>query len=161
MTVEWDLIELFDDEMVVLMDYVFECYVRIVGLFGMFELCVEMVVVFSELGVDEIVCFIDFGLDDDIVFGGFAQLDELWWRCAVGLVVLEGEFDDGVDDGLDDGLDYGIVVQIGWYGVTHLQCTLLLVQVVVVGLGGIEVLVSLDELLLGGEVLLLVLVDWI
>ena len=147
---ERNLAELTDDEMAAIMDHAFERYVRSAGLFGTPESCTEVVDGLRAIGVDEIACLIDFGLDGDTVLAGLHQLDELRRRCAGSEPVALAASDEAEEH---DDAEYDLVSQVRRHGVTHLQCTPSLAQVVAATPEGLDALASLDKLLLGGEAL--------
>lgn len=143
---ERGLDDLSDDDMNAMMEHAFERYLHSAGLFGAPDDCVAMVDGLSDLGVDEIACLIDFGLDTDTVLDGLGHLDRLRRHY-----VLEPP--DGSDAGSDSGSDYALVSQVARHGVTHLQGTPSLAQVIAATPEGLDALASLNMLLLGGEAL--------
>ena len=147
-TMEGGLDALSNDDMNAMMEHAFERYLHSAGLFGAPDDCVAMVDGLSDLGVDEIACLIDFGLDTDTVLDGLGHLDRLRRHY-----VVESADDSDSASGSDSDSDYALVSQVARHGVTHLQGTPSLAQVIAATPEGMDALASLHMLLLGGEAL--------
>ena len=129
--------ELSADEQQELYDFAFERYFESSGLMGSVEKCARLVVSLRGLGVDEIACLIDFGVATDTVIAHLPYIDRL--QNFVGQQVPEDD-DDLVSD-------------IAKYAITHLQCTPSLASTIPMLADQPDALVSLRQLLVGGEAL--------
>jgi natural product biosynthesis luciferase-like monooxygenase protein len=68
--------ELTDAERTEVLDFAFERYYRMSGLFGTPETCSERILELEKAGVNEVACLIDFGVDTKSVLKG---LNALYW----------------------------------------------------------------------------------
>ena len=153
-TVEPGLDALSDDDMNAMMEHAFERYLHTAGLFGAPDDCMAMVDGLSALGVDEIACLIDFGLDTDTVLDGLGHLDRLRRQYVVEPPDGSAAGPDSLtDSGSELASDFSLVSQVARHGVTHLQGTPSLAQVIAATPEGLDALASLHMLLLGGEAL--------
>jgi natural product biosynthesis luciferase-like monooxygenase protein len=132
--------QLSDAEMQAIMDHAFERYFQSSGLFGTPEMCLEMIDRMKGIGVDEIACLIDFGVDSDSVLESLRFLNEVRERSNPESV--RGQ-----------PVDHSIPTQLGRHGVTHLQCTPTLAQMLASELESLRALRPLRKLLIGGEAL--------
>ncbi len=57
------------------LEFSFEKYFHVAGLFGSYEKCLDMVDKVEEIGVDEIACLIDFGVEEDMVLRSLEKLN--------------------------------------------------------------------------------------
>ena len=130
--------DLTPEEETALMGAAFERYFKTHGLFGTPESCGGMIDTLKEIGVDEIACLIDFGVDQDIVLESLAQLDALRVRSNAPAAVPD---------------DFPIGLQLKRHGVTHLQCTPSLAQVLLLDDDNAAAFANLRCLMLGGEAL--------
>ena len=128
---------LSDEDMEALLDHAFDRYFETSGLFGSVEDGLEMVARLREIGVDEVACLIDFGVDADTVLEGLKHLALLRERASVVAAPVP----------------LSIPELIEAHGVTHMQCTPSLAQMLVLEPQGRAALSSLDTLLVGGEAL--------
>ncbi|HEX3695821.1 MAG TPA: MupA/Atu3671 family FMN-dependent luciferase-like monooxygenase [Polyangia bacterium] len=141
--------ELTAEEDEALMAHAFERYFETSGLFGTPERCLRMVDKLRAVGVDEIACLIDFGVDADVVLDSLRFLDQVRARANQPPAATITSASSVGDD--DD--DPSVAALIRRYGVTHLQCTPSLAQVLLDDPATADALGHLDKLLLGGEAL--------
>jgi natural product biosynthesis luciferase-like monooxygenase protein len=132
-----DFEALSPDEFDALLDYSFERYFEMSGLFGDFARTVEMVDRLKGIGVDEIACLIDFGVDDDLTLTHLHHLNRL--RRLTSTPRVEGR--------------QSVAALIERHGVTHLQCTPSMASIFVAGDDSRAALGRLQCLLVGGEAL--------
>jgi natural product biosynthesis luciferase-like monooxygenase protein len=145
--------ELTPEENEALMAHAFERYFDTSGLFGTPEHCLTLIDKLRAVGVDEIACLIDFGVDADRVLDSLRYLDQL--RVLANQANQANQAAPGLqneDSGGDDD-DPSVAVLIRRHGVTHLQCTPSLAQVLLDDPATADALGQLDHLLLGGEAL--------
>lgn len=115
--------------------YAFDRYFEVNGLFGTPETCLGMVELLREAGVDEIASLIDFGVETEDVIRSFELLKQLKERSNEQIA------------------DFSIPAQIRRYGVTHLQCTPSMAQMLVSDAESRSALGRLRCLMVGGEAL--------
>ncbi len=127
-----------------LMAVAFERYFRTHGLFGTPESCAQMIDTLKGIGVDELACLIDFGVDEDTVLRNLESLNRL------------RELSNAPAAATDD---FPITTQLRTHGVTHLQCTPSLAQVLLLDSANRDAFAGLRCLMLGGEALPEVLAD--
>jgi natural product biosynthesis luciferase-like monooxygenase protein len=127
-----------------LMAVAFERYFRTHGLFGTPESCAEMIETLKRIGVDEAACLVDFGVDEETVLANLDQLNRLRELSNAPAAA---------------SADFPISVQLRTHGVTHLQCTPSLAQVLLLDSDNSGAFAGLRCLLLGGEALPEVLAD--
>jgi len=116
-----------------LLDHAFERYFEHGGLFGSLDTCASAVDRFRAAGVDEIACLIDFGVAADRVLAALEPLARLRERSAAA--------------------QPSIADTLTAHGVTHLQCTPSLAELLVAEPAGRAALGRLRHLLVGGEAL--------
>jgi natural product biosynthesis luciferase-like monooxygenase protein len=135
--------ELFRDlsaaDLDALLDHSFERYFETGGLFGSIDTCVAIVERLRAAGVDEIACLIDFGVPADQVLSSLEALAAVRRRVA-------GPRHDG-------STEPPVSEAIARYGVTHLQCTPSMAEMLVADTAGAAALGRLRHLLVGGEAL--------
>ncbi|MFD1952571.1 MupA/Atu3671 family FMN-dependent luciferase-like monooxygenase [Sphingomonas arantia] len=129
-----DLAGLDDDEMAALLDHAFTRYHDTGGLFGTPAHCLAMVDRVRAAGVDEIACLIDFGVPAQTVLDHLPALDRLR-QLAID----------------PPQLDQSPVALMLRHGVTHLQCTPSLAQMLVADDAAAPALARLDMMMVGGE----------
>ncbi|HEY4033886.1 MAG TPA: AMP-binding protein, partial [Ktedonobacteraceae bacterium] len=105
------------------------------GLLGTLSTYLATVERLKEMDVDEVACLVDFGIDEDAVLGSLHELDKLRQYSNTNKPVET------------------ISGQIRRLGITHLQCTPSLADMVVLEPEALSALGSLQKLLLGGEAL--------
>jgi natural product biosynthesis luciferase-like monooxygenase protein len=132
-----DLGSLDEDEMDGILEFAFERYFNDSGLFGTVEDAIERVKEVKAIGVTEVACLIDYGIDVDLVLEGLKPLAK---------VVAASNQD--VADG-----DYSIAAQIARHGVTHLQCTPSMAQMLTMNDEARTALSQIKHMMVGGEAL--------
>ncbi len=134
-----ELSDISQEETDALLDHAFERYFETSGLFGTPEDNVALVARLSALGVDEIGCLVDFGVDNQTVIEHLPQIARL----------REMVLND--TKSAQDVPERALHALMARHGVTHLQCTPSLLQV----LAGDELsrprLQALKHLMVGGE----------
>jgi len=131
-----DLAQLAPEELEGLLEYSFERYFETSALFGTPERCAEMLRRVSALGVDEVACLIDFGVETGLALAHLEPLNQLRERCAGSPGAARGA---------------SIPELIRRHGVTHLQCTPSLANLLVADSETRAALASLATLCIGGE----------
>ncbi|MFE1229702.1 MupA/Atu3671 family FMN-dependent luciferase-like monooxygenase [Streptomyces sp. NPDC058745] len=151
MGVDIDPRNIGEDDLDALLNHSFDRYVHTSGLFGTPEDCLELVDRLSEIGVDEVACLVDFGIDADHVLDGLVSLDRL--RRLVEAGTEEETTSDGGATADDAPAEATLAELVGRHGVTHLQCTPSLAQLMLDDPTGDarRALGALDVLLVGGE----------
>ncbi|MET0251097.1 MAG: MupA/Atu3671 family FMN-dependent luciferase-like monooxygenase [Novosphingobium sp.] len=129
------LADLTPEETDALLDHAFERYFDTSGLFGTPESCVELVRLLRDKGVDEVGCLVDFGISTDAVLDNLPALNRLRQMIAADA------------DGSESTLD----TLMARHGVTHLQCTPSLLQVLAGDPAARARLAKLRHLMIGGE----------
>ncbi len=132
---EIELSGLSDDETDALLEHAFDRYFETSGLFGTPEDCLPLIRSLRAIGVDEIGCLIDFGVETDTVLASLPALDRLR-----RLAVADAE---EAEHSLPDLMEQ--------HGVTHLQCTPSLLNVLASDVAARPQLARLRRLMVGGE----------
>lgn len=156
--------DLTEEEMDSLLDFAFERYFRTSGLFGTPEDCLETLDRVRRAGVDEIGCLIDFGVEEDTVLEHLEPLARLRELAAGEDREIGDESSTASRAGADstavgrpspdpDGAAFRLPGEIERHGVTHLQTTPSTARLLLADAETREALASLDQILLGGEVL--------
>ena len=127
---------LSDGDQAALLDHAFNRYFEHGALFGSIDTCAAMVERLRDAGVDEIACLIDFGVPTERALAGLVDLARLRTRVAS-----------------PPGVERSIAESIVEYGITHLQCTPSLAELILAEPGGAAALGRLRHLLVGGETL--------
>ena len=135
--------QLSETELEGLLDFAFERYFEMSGLFGTPQTCLRLVRKLKAANVDELACLIDFGVDSDEVL---CHLDHL--------NVLRGL----ANPPRRAGRRYRIPEALEEHAVTHLQCTPSMAQMMLMHDETRRALGSPRHLLIGGEGLPLELV---
>lgn len=130
-----DLADLSTEETEALLDHAFERYFDTSGLFGTVEDCAQIVERLRGIGVDEIGCLIDFGIDTDTALGSLPLLNRVRQRVSDATGVQEMSLPD----------------LIARHGVTHLQCTPSLAQMLTADEASRRQLGALRRMMVGGE----------
>ncbi|MEX3315952.1 MupA/Atu3671 family FMN-dependent luciferase-like monooxygenase [Sulfitobacter sp. PS-8MA] len=136
---EIDLDGLAPDEMDAILEFAFQRYFNDSGLFGTVADGLARAEQLKRIGVDEIACLIDYGIPTDKVMAGLEPLAEVLRRANAGGALAED--------------DHSIAAQIVRHGVTHLQCTPSMAQMMVMNDEARGALASVQALLIGGEAL--------
>ncbi|WP_395334428.1 MupA/Atu3671 family FMN-dependent luciferase-like monooxygenase [Novosphingobium sp. BL-8H] len=121
-----------------LLEHAFARYFETSGLFGTPEDNLDLIARLSAIGVDEVGCLIDFGVAVDTVIEHLPVLDRLRAR-------VQGR------QGGQDLADTPLHELMARHGVTHLQCTPSLLQVLAGDPSARPALAALHRLMVGGE----------
>lgn len=140
-----DLEGLSQDELDAILEFAFQRYFNDSGLFGTVADGVARVEQLKRIGVDEVACLIDYGIEPSVVMEGLKPLAEV-----LALTNKAG--------GLDED-DHSLAAQIIRHGVTHLQCTPSMAQMLVANDEARMALGRVKHLMVGGEALPGTLVD--
>lgn len=130
-----DLSDLTAEETDALLEHAFERYFETSGLFGTVEDGVALVERLRAIGVDEIGCLIDFGVATDTALASLPLLDAVRQRM--------GQASEAQEMSLPD--------LIAHHGVTHLQCTPSLAQMLTADPASRQSLGALQRIMVGGE----------
>ncbi|MET0588166.1 MAG: AMP-binding protein, partial [Novosphingobium sp.] len=130
-----DLAGLGDEELDALLEHSFNRYFETSGLFGTPEDCLPLIRLLSEIGVNEIGCLIDFGIATDTVLESLPALNRLRQLSVADASEVESTLPELMAE----------------HGVTHLQCTPSLLNVLVSDGAARPQLTSLKRLMVGGE----------
>jgi natural product biosynthesis luciferase-like monooxygenase protein len=128
-----------EEQLEMLLSHAFNRYFQSSALFGTPETCLRMIDQLKGIGVDEVGCLIDFGVDYEAVMSSLHHLDVLRERSR--------QRDES------DPQDFSLPAQISNHGVTHLQLTPSLAQMLVAQTDLKDALADVKKLLVGGEVL--------
>jgi natural product biosynthesis luciferase-like monooxygenase protein len=131
-----------EEDLEAFVDHAFERFFDFNGLLGTPETCASMVETLKAIGVDELACLIDFGISFEGVMEGLQQLDRVRQRSNRPLTQAAAESGPAT-----------LSQQILEQGVTHLQCTPAMAQLLLAESAGAEALASLRKLFVGGDVL--------
>ncbi|MFT3965608.1 MAG: LLM class flavin-dependent oxidoreductase [Sphingobium sp.] len=130
-----ELADLSAEETDALLDHAFERYYETSGLFGTAGDCAAMAERLRAAGVDEIACLIDFGVAADRVLDSLPLLDGVRRRV----------------QGAADGVERSLPDLIAHHGVTHLQCTPSLAQMLTADPASRAALGRVRRMMVGGE----------
>ena len=136
---EVNLEDLSEDEMEGILEFAFQRYFNDSGMFGTVADGLARAEQLKRIGVDEIACLIDYGIDTAAVMDGLTPLAE----------VLAGA---NKESALGDD-DFSLAAQIVRHGVTHLQCTPSMAQMLVTNEEALMALGRVKHLMIGGEAL--------
>ncbi|MEE4453637.1 MupA/Atu3671 family FMN-dependent luciferase-like monooxygenase [Novosphingobium resinovorum] len=134
-----ELSDISEEETDALLDHAFERYFETSGLFGTPEDNVALVHRLSAIGVDEIGCLVDFGVDSQTVIEHLPQIAQL------RTLALNGTQQD------HNAAERPLHDLMARHGVTHLQCTPSLLQVLASDPAARPRLQALQHLMVGGE----------
>ncbi|WP_447930840.1 MupA/Atu3671 family FMN-dependent luciferase-like monooxygenase [Sphingopyxis fribergensis] len=132
---ELELSGLNDEETDALLEHAFGRYFETSGLFGTPEDCLPLIRRLQAIGVDEIGCLVDFGIATDTVLASLPALNRLR-----RLAAAEAE-----------GAESSLPELMTEHGVTHLQCTPSLLNVLASDGAARPHLSELKRLMVGGE----------
>lgn len=132
---ELELSGLSDEETDALLEHAFDRYFETSGLFGTPEDCLPLIRRLRAIGVDEIGCLVDFGIATDTVLASLPALDRLRRLAAAEAEEAENSLSE-------------LMAQ---HGVTHLQCTPSLLNVLASDGAARPHLSELRRLMVGGE----------
>jgi natural product biosynthesis luciferase-like monooxygenase protein len=136
------------DDLDALLNHAFDRYVDASGLLGTPEHCLDLIGKLGEIGVDEVACLIDFGVPVDEVLASLPHLDEVRRRHELAVASANAALASEPDG--PDG-PASIAELITRHGVTHLQCTPSLAQLMLDDDTSRAALSRLSVLLVGGE----------
>lgn len=128
-----ELSDLSAEETDALLDHAFERYFETSGLFGTPEDNVALVARLSGIGVDEIGCLVDFGVEAQTVIDHLPAIARL------------------KDLARNEAVERPLHDLMARHGVTHLQCTPSLLQVLAGDEASRPCLAALKHLMVGGE----------
>ncbi len=134
-----DLASLSQDEVDGILEYAFNRYFEDSGMFGTVEDCLRRTEQLKAIGVDEIGCLIDYGIPVSQVLEGLFPLAEVLRRSNAPAQLAED--------------DFSLSAQIIRHGVTHLQCTPSMAQMLVANDEARMALGRVTNLMIGGEAL--------
>ncbi|WP_432816799.1 MupA/Atu3671 family FMN-dependent luciferase-like monooxygenase [Sulfitobacter sp. JB4-11] len=134
-----DLEGLSEEELDAILEFAFQRYFNDSGLFGTVADGVARVEALKRIGVDEVACLIDYGIDPSIVMEGLKPLAEV--------LALTNKAGGLAAD------DHSLAAQIIRHGVTHLQCTPSMAQMLVANDEARMALGRVKHLMVGGEAL--------
>lgn len=136
---EIDLEGLSSEEMDAILEFAFQRYFNDSGMFGTVSDGLARAEELRRIGVDEIACLIDYGIPTDKVLAGLKPLAEVLARANAGGGPAAG--------------DHSIAAEILRHGVTHLQCTPSMAQMMVTNDEARGALARVKHLMIGGEAL--------
>jgi len=136
---ELDLGDLSEEDLEGILDFAFERYFNDSGLFGTIEDALARVDQLKAIGVSEIACLIDYGIATDQVLEGLKPLAEVVHRSAP-----ETDHEE---------TDFSMAAMLARHGVTHMQCTPSMAQMIVMDDDARAQLRGLKHVFLGGEAL--------
>lgn len=137
-----DLSSLTEEETDAILEFAFERYFDTSGLFGTVDTCVDMVERCKAIDVDEIACLLDYGVPQAEVMASLPLLKSVRDECnrvAVPASASESEH------------DLSIAAQLRDNGVTHLQCTPSMAQMLLADAETRLALDRVEHLMIGGE----------
>ncbi|MCX7559225.1 LLM class flavin-dependent oxidoreductase [Sulfitobacter sp. F26204] len=134
-----DLEGVSDEELDAILEFAFQRYFNDSGLFGTVADAVARVEQLKQIGVDEIACLIDYGIDPALVMEGLKPLAKVLEQSNKGSALAED--------------DFSLAAQIIRHGVTHLQCTPSMAQMLVTNDEARMALSRVKHLMIGGEAL--------
>tara|TARA_R110002049_G_scaffold23781_7_gene84820 strand:+ start:28670 stop:33247 length:4578 start_codon:yes stop_codon:yes gene_type:complete len=136
---EINLDGLSEAEMDAILEFAFQRYFNDSGMFGTVEDGLARTEELKRIGVDEVACLIDYGIATDKVLAGLQPLADVLARANAGAELTED--------------DHSIAAEIIRHGVTHLQCTPSMAQMMVMNDEARGALARVKSLMVGGEAL--------
>ncbi|HEX6291276.1 MAG TPA: amino acid adenylation domain-containing protein, partial [Herpetosiphonaceae bacterium] len=133
-----------EDDMTALLDHAFDRYFETSSLMGTPDICLQMVDRLKGIGVDEVACLIDFGVEVQTVIDSFDYLMLLQERSNRYARATA---------------DYSVLAQLSRHGISHMQCTPSMANMLLLDPEALTAMASLRKLMLGGEALPLALAD--
>ena len=130
---------LSDEEMDAILEFAFQRYFNDSGMFGTVADGLARTEQLKSIGVDEVACLIDYGIPVRDVLEGLKPLAQVL-----------AEANRGTELAADD---FSIAAQIQRHGVTHLQCTPSMAQMLVINEEAQQALAGVTQLMIGGEAL--------
>lgn len=136
--------KLTEEEMDSLLEYAFERYYKMSGLFGTVEDATRIAQQVREIDVDDIACLIDFGVETETVLKNLPFLAQVLTAANQALVPAESA----------TGVTSPSVGKLfSEYPITHFQCTPSMMSLLLADPEARAGLGRLDRLLVGGEAL--------
>ncbi|HEY0601403.1 MAG TPA: amino acid adenylation domain-containing protein [Herpetosiphonaceae bacterium] len=132
------------DDMAALLEHAFDRYFETSSLMGTPETCLQIVDRLKGIGVDEVACLIDFGVEAQAVLDSLDYLTLLKERSNRYAQAAE---------------DYSLLAQLSRYGISHLQCTPSMANMLLLDPQALTAMLSLRKLMLGGEALPIALAE--
>ncbi len=129
------------EEQDAVLDYAFERYYETAGLFGTIDDAVALVDRMKGIDVDDVACLIDYGVPSDVVFEHLPPLAQVLRRSNAAATRNV------------DADAFTIPALIERHGVTHMQCTPSMAQMLLVDEPVRAALGGLQRFLVGGEAL--------
>ena len=136
---EVNLDGLSDEEIEAILEFAFRRYFNDSGMFGTIADGLARTEQLKRIGVDEVACLIDYGIATDKVMAGLKPLAKVLAQANQGTVLA------------DD--DFSLAAQIVRHGVSHLQCTPSMAQMLVTNEEAKGALSRVKHLMVGGEAL--------
>ncbi len=136
---EVDLEGLSAEEMDAILEFAFQRYFNDSGMFGTIADGVARAEQLKRIGVDEIACLIDYGIATDTVMAGLKPLAKVLAQANQGTVLAQD--------------DFSLAAQIVRHGVSHLQCTPSMAQMLITNDDARGALAQVKHLMVGGEAL--------
>ncbi len=130
-----ELAGLSDEDIDALLEHAFERYFETSGLFGTPEDCLPLISRLSAVGVNEIGCLVDFGIATDTVLESLPALNRLRQLSEAACGKIENT----------------LPALMAEHGVTHLQCTPSLLNVLASDAAARPQIAALKRLMVGGE----------
>ena len=130
---------LSEDELDAILEFAFQRYFNDSGMFGTIADGLARTEQLKKIGVNEVACLIDYGIPVPQVLAGLAPLAEV-------LTLANRETTLAADD-------FSLAAQIVRHGVTHLQCTPSMAQMLVTNEEAQQTLAAVKHLMVGGEAL--------
>ncbi|KIN61601.1 Non-ribosomal peptide synthetase [Sulfitobacter noctilucae] len=134
-----DLEGVSEEELDAILEFAFQRYFNDSGMFGTVADGVARVEELKKIGVTEVACLIDYGIDPALVMEGLTPLAEVL-KLSNQEAVLAPD-------------DFSLAAQIVRHGVTHLQCTPSMAQMLVTNEDARTALGGIKHLMVGGEAL--------
>ena len=130
---------LSSEELDAILEFAFQRYFNDSGMFGTIADGLARTEQLKKIGVDEVACLIDYGISVPQVLEGLKPLAEV-------LTLANRETKLAEDD-------FSLAAQIVRHGVTHLQCTPSMAQMLVTNEEAQQALAQVKHLMVGGEAL--------
>ena len=136
---EVNLEDLSTDEMEGILEFAFQRYFNDSGMFGTVADGLARTEQLKRIGVDEIACLIDYGISTPKVLEALKPLADVLAQANKETVLRED--------------DFSLATQIVRHGVTHLQCTPSMAQMLVTNHEAQAALSRVKHMMVGGEAL--------
>lgn len=130
---------LSSEELDAILEFAFQRYFNDSGMFGTVADGLARTEQLKKIGVDEVACLIDYGISVPQVLEGLKPLAEVLTQANRETTLAED--------------DFSLAAQIVRHGVTHLQCTPSMAQMLVTNEEAQQALAQVKHLMVGGEAL--------